>query len=121
MGQRAAAFLPPGAHAAAAGCLPLAMKSPGNAWAERQRPQGLGSDGFGQRDTLAQGLGGVYHMLQRGNHFGPLACLEAAVGIDPEAFGGNALCGLLHELQNVCLGGNIGRVDVVDPGPISLG
>ena len=66
-------------------------------------------------------MGGGHHGLQRGDDFAPLAGFQAAVRVHPQALGGDALGGFLHQLHDVRLRGDVGRVDVVHAGANLVG
>ena len=85
----------------------------------RQRPGP--PDACGRSGCPAQGLGCGNHVGQRGNHLRPLARLEATVRIHPQALRRHTLRCLLHQLHDVRLRRDVGRVDVVHAGPDLVG
>ena len=61
-------------------------------------------------------LGRGDHVLEGSPSLGPLASLQTTVGVDPELLGLEVSQHLLDAVLNLLLGGNTGRVDVVDTG-----
>ena len=57
---------------------------------------------------------GFDHSGERSTHCLPALCFESTVGVYPQPIGGQVSRGLLHELDDLFLCWNVGRMDVVD-------
>lgn len=64
--------------------------------------------------SLAQCFFGFDHIGERSTHFLPTPRFESTVGVYPQHVGGQVSRGLLHQLDDLFLCWNIGRMDVVD-------
>src|SRR5215207_1280793 len=68
-----------------------------------------------RHQLLAHLLGRVDHVAQAGFDLSPGACLEAAVGVDPELLGTQDTSSLVEQLDHLVRARDPRGVDVVDP------